>query len=342
MTDEKQLTVRPTMPDVMTLGATLAKSGYFQDARDAAQAVVKVLAGQELGLGPVASMTGIYIVKGRVTLSANVMAAVVKRSGRYNYKVTRLDDTGCSITFYEGKSELGASTFTADDAKRAELGGDNYRKFPRNMYFSRALSNGVKWYCPDVTSGPVYTPDELGEVVDGETGEIIGPKRIEPVVKVEEPVQAPPQLAERPPVVEKHIPRPWSAELVRGAARKRSDVWARGRAGDWSDAEPVGHDGKRTKASEKQINAVAGIMAAAVTRQGMIQLDIDTARHAVLGYVFDVASTNDLCAQECSAILDLWKQEGVWETNEYAAPEAAAIITAWQKAAGQAELALPA
>jgi hypothetical protein len=35
--------------DVMGLGEVLARSGFFSDTRDAAQAVVKVLAGQELG-----------------------------------------------------------------------------------------------------------------------------------------------------------------------------------------------------------------------------------------------------------------------------------------------------
>ena len=46
-------------------------------------------------------------------------------------------------------------------------------KFPRNMLFARSLSNGVKWFCPDIFLGaPVYTPDELGATVD-EQGEVI-------------------------------------------------------------------------------------------------------------------------------------------------------------------------
>jgi hypothetical protein len=91
----------------MQLGQVLAQSGYFQDAKDAAQAIVKVLAGREMGIGPVASMTGIYLVKGRVTLSANLMAAQIKRSGKYNYVIRRMDDTGCEIAFFEGKDQIG-------------------------------------------------------------------------------------------------------------------------------------------------------------------------------------------------------------------------------------------
>jgi hypothetical protein len=42
------------------------------------------------------------------------------------------------------------------------------------MLFARAMSNGAKWHTPDVFAGnPVYTADELGATVDGETGEVI-------------------------------------------------------------------------------------------------------------------------------------------------------------------------
>jgi hypothetical protein len=162
--------------DTMQLGKVLAASGYFQDARDAAQAIVKVLAGRELGIGPVASMTGIYIVKGRVTLSANLMAAQIKRSGKYDYHVTQMDDRGCVIDFFQSGQTIGTSSFLEADAKLAGLaGGDNWKKFPRNMYFSRAIANGAKWFCPDVFSGPVYTPDELagGASFDAHTGEVL-------------------------------------------------------------------------------------------------------------------------------------------------------------------------
>lgn len=156
------------------LGQTLARSGYFADTREASQAIVKVLAGREMGFGPVASMTGVYIVKGRVALSANLMAAAIKRSGRYDFRVRELSEKIASIEFFEnagGKREsLGVSTFTIEDARRA--GTQNLDRFPKNMLYARAMSNGVKWYCPDAMSGPIYTPDELGEAVN-EDGEII-------------------------------------------------------------------------------------------------------------------------------------------------------------------------
>lgn len=181
--------VKYQTPDVMTLGTVFTKSGYFQDAREAAQAVVKILAGQELGFGPVASMTGIYIVKGRVSLSANLIAAAVKKGGKYNYRVAELSETACKIVFFEGKEEIGQSSFTMEDAKVAGLVTENYRKFARNMLFARAMSNGAKWFCADVFGGPAYTPDELGAAIDMETGEMLERPKDE---KVTRPAGEPP------------------------------------------------------------------------------------------------------------------------------------------------------
>lgn len=145
--------------DLPSLGAVLAKSKFFSDTTDAAQAIVKVLAGQELGIGPIAAMTGVYIVKGRVAIGANLMAAAVKRSGKYDYRIIDHSDQVCRIVFFEAGQQIGESTFTLADARKA--GTQNIDKFPRNMLFARAMSNGVRWYTPDVFSTAVYTPDEL-------------------------------------------------------------------------------------------------------------------------------------------------------------------------------------
>src|SRR3989304_1985644 len=117
------MTTTVAIKDDMTLselGQVLVKSGFFADSRDASQAIVKVLAGRELGFGPIASMTGFYIIKGRVSMSANLMAAAVKRSGRYDFRVRKLDNDEVVIEFLEHIGNewvsLGVSSFTIEDA----------------------------------------------------------------------------------------------------------------------------------------------------------------------------------------------------------------------------------
>lgn len=172
------------LANLQRLGNILAASGYFADAREMAQAAVKVMAGQELGIPPIAAMMGFSIIKGKVGMSGNLMAVQLRRHG-YDYRFKRHDNTGCVIEFLskvEGgkRTVLGESSFTEQDAKDAKVHNDMYVKFPRNMYFNRAMSNGCKWFTPEIFGGaPVYTPEELGATVDGE-GHVVIDARPEP------------------------------------------------------------------------------------------------------------------------------------------------------------------
>lgn len=173
------LTVQ-SMDDLARLADMMTKSGFFDDCKSAAQAGVKIMAGIELGIPAFASLVGIHIIKGKPAIGANVMAAMIKRSGRYNYRVLEHTTEICKIAFFEGKEQIGISEFSAADA--AKLGVQNMGKFPRNMLFARAISNGVKWHCPDLFLGaPVYTPEELGIEVD-EDGKAVDVQVVAPEV----------------------------------------------------------------------------------------------------------------------------------------------------------------
>lgn len=167
-----------SIDDLTSLGEVFVRSGLFTDARDAAKAMVKILAGRELGMAPFASMTGVNIIQGKPALSANIMAAAIQRSGTHRFTVTKMADDEVAIAFFEKVDgewiSCGPdSTFAEKDAMKAGLAFNAmHKKFPRNMKYARALSNGARWYCAGVFGGPVYVPEELGAVVN-EEGEII-------------------------------------------------------------------------------------------------------------------------------------------------------------------------
>jgi hypothetical protein len=158
--------------DIMIMAKTFAESGMFTDAKAMGQAFVKIQAGQEIGIPPFAAMSGIHIIQGKPTIGAGLIASTVKGSGKYDYKVAVMDEKKCSIDFFQGKENIGNSTFTIEDAKKALT--KNIDKFPKNMLFARAISNGVKWFCPDVFSGPVYTPEEMDQITEETTYEDLG------------------------------------------------------------------------------------------------------------------------------------------------------------------------
>lgn len=163
------------LAEIMSYAEMFYKSGLFSDTAQASQAAVKILAGQELGMGPFQAMQSIHIIKGKACLSAGAMATLIKGSGKYDYRVSEKTDNHIKIDYFQrtanGYEPIGESVFTREDAKRQ--GTQNMDKFPANMLFNRAMSNGAKWYCADIFGGPIYTPEEMGAVVNGATDEIV-------------------------------------------------------------------------------------------------------------------------------------------------------------------------
>ena len=205
--EESQIQVRKQLSysEIEQISKAFVASGMFgTDMDKIAKGITKIMAGQELGLAPFASMRAVHVIEGNAALSANTMAGMVKSSGRYDYTIVKKELDGCTIDFYEyqkGKRvKVGTESFDIDEARMAGMfdpecpnapmehnlrdiqkrgrGGstymkhntcnckDNWKNYPKAMMFARAISNGVRTYCPDVFSGMlVYTPDELNAQV---------------------------------------------------------------------------------------------------------------------------------------------------------------------------------
>jgi hypothetical protein len=185
-----------TKDDLLAVAKLIFDSGLCPDCKNVDQVAYKVMFGGELGVPPIASAQGVFIQWNnkkvydhktkqeswvevpKASMTSALMACLIKKSGRYNFIVKETTDTKSEIEVFEHNNSLGVRTFTIEDAKKAELttgqNAHNYKKYPRNMLHARNISNIAKMDCTDVFGGqPVYTPEELNMVVDGETGEPI-------------------------------------------------------------------------------------------------------------------------------------------------------------------------
>lgn len=146
----------------------------FPDVKSVSLAVVKMMAGRSVGFDPFVSMDSIHIINGKATFSARALAALVKGSPKYDYRIPALDDQACTVVIYRTHGprlsdweEIGGYTFTMAKALAAGLPQKNptWKKFPENMLFARALSNAVRFHCNDVSVGnfPLYTTEEMLE-----------------------------------------------------------------------------------------------------------------------------------------------------------------------------------
>jgi len=171
--------------DIMDMSKMFVESGMFTDAKSVAQAFVKIQAGQEIGLAPFASMSGINVIMGKPTFGASVIASSVKGSSKYDFRVIEMNEKVCSIDYFEGKTKLGNSTFTIEDAKKQ--GTKNLDKFPKNMLYARAMSNGQKWFCPDVFQMAVYVPEEMQSITEDVTYEPVEEQPLQ--IEISKPIK---------------------------------------------------------------------------------------------------------------------------------------------------------
>ncbi len=171
-----------SLDDVMRIGKEMTESTYF-DVKLNSQSVVKIWAGQEIGIPAGASMRGIDFIDGKISISSGIMASLIKTHPRTDYRVREHTNTICKIECFENGISVGFSEFTIEDAELAGLTGPKspaWKKYPRNMLIARAISNAVRWFFPFLTSGQAYTPEELDGDYDFEPDFIIETPEVEP------------------------------------------------------------------------------------------------------------------------------------------------------------------
>ena len=156
-----------SLAEAKELATTLSTARTIPEAlqKSPADVLATVMAGAELGLAPMQSLRGIVLIKGKPTLSADAMGALVK-SRREVCEYLVLDGTDAKVATYttkrNGDPKPTTMSFTIEDAQRAGLNGDNWRKFPAAMLRARALSAICRAVYPDLLLG-VYDPEEIDE-----------------------------------------------------------------------------------------------------------------------------------------------------------------------------------
>jgi hypothetical protein len=164
----------------MRLGQWLAASempdGEKGPREHGMAAALRIWYATELGL-PQRAASELSVIKGRLVVSVQLMRALARQAG-YEIKRLELDDQHCMAAVYDrhGK-EIGRSTFTIEDAKRAGLVRDRsgWQTYPQRMLWARAAGWAMRDAIPDVVLGLVLQEEAneiAGEVLEGEAFEV--------------------------------------------------------------------------------------------------------------------------------------------------------------------------
>jgi len=185
---------------VFKLADHICDTDFVPDAyRGNAPAVAAaILAGRELGIGPMTSLRHVQLIKGSPSLSAEYKRARVLAAG-HEFNILEITTQRCRVKGKRrGSSEPPLEvTFTMEDAKRAGLLNPsrsgkpgNWQTRPRRMLFARAGSELCDMLFSDVVNG-LATAELLAEGTEDDAfagyDEAAG----------QEPAQASPRTARR-------------------------------------------------------------------------------------------------------------------------------------------------
>ena len=138
-----------------------------------------MLAGREIGLGPMASLRMIHIINGQTSMATELKLAMALHSGHEIIAVAEADGwcivgcathpgaplTGWRMTVDTVVSEIKVSGWTVAteimQAGKPLTDKDVWRNYERDMLFWRASAQFMRRHCPAVAGG-IYTIEELG------------------------------------------------------------------------------------------------------------------------------------------------------------------------------------
>lgn len=129
--------------------------------------LVVLMAGREMGLGPMQSLRGMHVIEGRPSMSAELMVAqCLKRPDACEF-FTLLETTD-KVATYEAKRR-GAKpvklSYRIEQAQRAGLvGKENWKRHTEAMLRARASSALARAVFPDLVGG-IYCDEEEDEIV---------------------------------------------------------------------------------------------------------------------------------------------------------------------------------
>jgi hypothetical protein len=238
---------------LLALARELVPTGFLPDhIKTPGQAVAIILTGRELGMLPMRALRSLTMVKGKVVENADSQLARFKADGGRSKWIT-LDETKAVLWLKMRNGDETTSTFTLEDARRAELlNNSSWKKYPKAMLRSRAITQGLKDLGWEGGVG-AYDPEELGVVMPDSTAEDIAGTR-------EEQATTAPSNGKPKPAREKRMPMGHSKGKMLG------DL-------DTKDLESAAKWCRENNKFPDLVSAIADVLAERQRDQGKLELD---------------------------------------------------------------------
>lgn len=160
------------LSDQMRYAETVSRANLLPAAYRGKPADILIATGlgNAIGIAPAQALYEIYVVNGRPSPSANLMAALVRRAG-HKLRIQG-DDRTCTATLVRADDPdfPMSATWTIEKAQAAKLTGkDTWKQFPGAMLRARAIAEVVRMGAPEAVMGMEYAREEVEQFHDGPT-----------------------------------------------------------------------------------------------------------------------------------------------------------------------------
>lgn len=187
-----------------------------------ANAFVAAETGAALGLEPLQSLASIAVINGRATLSADLMAAVIRRAGHTLRIVENSPESVTAILIRaDDKTFKFEVTWDKNKAMKAGLWGQRgpWSQYPAQMLRARAITEVARQGASEVLMGMIYSPEDFNATIT-DTGEVIESQIVnntpaKPTAAQQKPAMQPTAAPQELPQTAKSITR-WQESILKG------------------------------------------------------------------------------------------------------------------------------
>lgn len=137
---------------------------------------------EALDVHPMTAITGIHVIDGKPTASAQLIGGLVRRAG-HKLRVTSTDTKAVAQVIRQDDPDFTFEVvWTIEKARTANLTGKSvWKNYPAAMLASRAITEVARLACAEALFGVIYTAEELGSNEVDEHGGYIGVEAITPI-----------------------------------------------------------------------------------------------------------------------------------------------------------------
>ena len=191
-----------------------------------ANAFVAAETGAGLGLEPLQALSSIAVINGRATLSADLMAAIIRRAGHTLRIVENNPESVTAILIRaDDKTFKFEVTWDKNKAMKACLWGQRgpWSQYPAQMLRARAITEVARQGASEVLMGMIYSPEDFNATIT-DTGEVIetpianntpAKPTAAPQNPAMQPTAAPQELPQTAKSITKSITR-WQESILKG------------------------------------------------------------------------------------------------------------------------------